>query len=162
MHVPAFTSLLDGYYLQFNDTGPNGGSSTYVNRYTILFDVMVPGPLNWTPFFNANPYNANDADFYLAPDGSVGITAIYSATNVVAENAWHRIAFVADLANSTMAFYVNGTQVAAGTQVAQAWMGDGPYIQTWTLVPISSCSTNPRAPTPTSSTLAASPLSTAS
>ena len=123
MHVPAFTSPLDGYYLQFNDTGPNGGSSTYVNRYTILFDVMVPGPLNWTPFFNTDPYNGNDADFYLAPEGSVGITAIYSAAAVVAENAWHRIAFVVDLANSAMAFYVNGTQVAAGTQAGSGLDG---------------------------------------
>jgi hypothetical protein len=118
MHVPAFTDAFGGYVLSFNDTGPNAPTGAYVNRYTVLFDVMVPEPLGWTPFFNTDPNNTlyNDADLYVAPDGSVGISAIYSTTNVVASNAWYRIAFVADLANSTMAFYVNGAQVATGSQ----------------------------------------------
>ena len=50
----------------------------YINRYTLMFDMLVPSPwsLTWlVPFFNTDPYNlsGNDADFYLYGDGSVGI-----------------------------------------------------------------------------------------
>lgn len=112
MHAPAFTSDTDGYYLSFADSGPNAGTNALLNRYTILFDVMEPGPLNWTAFFNTDPYNLNDADFYLASDGSIGIGGGgYSAAGVITPGSWNRIAFVADLDANTLTYYVNGTNV---------------------------------------------------
>jgi len=112
MHVPAFTSDIDGYWLTLTDSGHNAGTNQYINRYTVVFDMLVPGPLNWMPFFNTDPYNFNDADFYLAPDGSVGIGGGgYSATGVITPNTWNRIAFVADLEANTLTYYVNGTNV---------------------------------------------------
>lgn len=124
MHVPSFASDTDGYYLSFADSGPNTGTNALLNRYTVLFDVMVPGPLNWTAFFNTDPYNLNDADFYLAPDGSVGIGGGgYSATGVIAPGSWNRIAFVADLTANTLAYYVNGISVKAraATGIGGRW-----------------------------------------
>ena len=115
MHVPAFGNAANGYNLTLNNTGPNGGGS-YVNQYTMIFDVLSPNNLNWTPFFNTDPGNGNDADFYLAYDGSVGISSIYSAANVIAADTWYRIAFVANLSSGTMSYYVNGTLVASGSQ----------------------------------------------
>lgn len=114
MHVPAFTATANGYNLTLADTGPNGGGS-YVNQYTMLFDVLSPNSLNWTPFFNTEPANANDADFYLASDGTIGIGSIYSSP-VISADTWYRIAFVADLSSSTMSYYVNGNLVASGSQ----------------------------------------------
>jgi hypothetical protein len=112
IHVPAFTSDTDGYYLNFADSGPNTGTNAFLNRYTILFDVLVPGPLDWTAFFNTDPYNLNDADFYLAADGSIGIGGGgYSAIGVITPGSWNRIAFVADLEANTLTYYVNGTNV---------------------------------------------------
>jgi hypothetical protein len=124
MHVPAFTSDTDGYYLNFADSGPNTGTNAFLNRYTILFDVMVPGPLDWTAFFNTDPYNLNDADFYLAADGSIGIGGGgYSAINVIAPDSWNRIAFVADLEANTLTYYINGTNVKtrAATGIGGRW-----------------------------------------
>jgi hypothetical protein len=115
MHVPAFTFDDDGYQLSFNNSGPNVGTTTNINRYTIIFDMLVPSPwpVNYiVPFFNTEPYNLNDADFYLYGDGSIGIGGGgYSSAGVVASNVWCRIAFVADLANNTLTYYVNGTNV---------------------------------------------------
>lgn len=117
MHVPAFTLNTDGYLLQFNDSGPNGGASAYINRYTLVFDMLVPGPTPWpawvVPYFNANPYNLDsDADFYLSGAGEIGIgSGGYSATNTITADTWYRIAFVADLKANTLAYYVNGTNV---------------------------------------------------
>jgi hypothetical protein len=112
MHVPAFSSDTDGYHLNFVDSGPNTGTNAQINRYTIVFDLLVPGPLDWTALFNTDPYNLNDADFYVAPDGSVGIGGGgYSAAGVITPGSWNRVALVADLEANTLNFYVNGTNV---------------------------------------------------
>lgn len=116
MHVPGFTSDIDGYWLTFNQTAPNVGTNDYINRYTLVMDVLIPGPFDadyLVPFFNTDPFNFNDADFYLAGDGSIGIGSGYSATGVIAPNTWYRIAFVADLLGNTLTYYVNGTNVAS-------------------------------------------------
>jgi len=117
VRVPVLPNIGNGYLLTFNDTGPNGGGA-YVNQYTVIYDILSPGAPNWTALFNTNPGNpaGNDADFYFAPDRSVGIGSIYSSAGVIASDTWYRIAFVANLSSGTMTYYVNGTQVAAGSQ----------------------------------------------
>jgi len=112
MHVPAFTSDTDGYQLSFANSGPNTGTNAYLNRYTLIFDMLEPEPVNWTALFNTDPYNLNDADFYIADDGSVGIGGGgYSAAGTITPGTWNRVAFVADLAANTLTYYVNGTAV---------------------------------------------------
>ena len=116
LRAPAFTGIGSGYAATFTDSPPNGGGA-YINQYTMIFDVLLPTPVNWFPFFNTNPGNpaGNDADFYVAPDGSIGIAAIgYSATSLIAANTWYRIAFAADLAVGTVTYYRNGSPVFAG------------------------------------------------
>jgi hypothetical protein len=115
MRVPAFSTTSQGYHATFNFTGPNGGGS-YVNQYTMVFDVLSPSSVNWSPFFNADPGNGNDADFYISPDGAIGIGELgYSANGVISADTWYRIAFAADLAAGSVAYYVNGNQVALRT-----------------------------------------------
>ena len=114
MHVPAFTSAANGYTLELANSGPNGGGS-YINAYTVLFDVYIPSP--WpmdymVPFFNTNPNNGNDADFYLYGDGEIGIGGGgYSAPGALTPDTWYRVAFVADCAAGTLSYYVNGVNV---------------------------------------------------
>jgi len=115
MRVPAFTDGANGYLLELTDSGPNGGGG-YINQYTFVFDVFSPGDLNWTPFFNTNPGNGNDADFYIDPTGRIGIAALgYSDPGVVAADAWHRVAFAADLGAGTVSYYVDGVSVKDST-----------------------------------------------
>ncbi len=111
MHVPALANLGNGYHLKLNDSGPNGGGD-YINQYTIIFDILSPGSINWTPFFNAAPNNGNDADWYIADDGSLGIGVLgYSSAGIIAPDTWYRVAFAADLGVGTVSYYVNGTSV---------------------------------------------------
>jgi hypothetical protein len=128
MHVPGFTLDSDGYWLVFNDSGPNVGTNASINRYTLLFDMLLPNlnaenaPEYIVPLFNTDPYNLDDADFYLRTNGSVGIGyGGYSAPDVIQSNVWFRLAFVADLATSTLTYYVNGTNV--GSQSADGLRG---------------------------------------
>jgi len=115
MHVPAFAALDNGYHLTFHESGMNGGGA-YINCYTFIADVLIPAPLGYTAFFNANPANpaGNDADFYIAPDGGIGIGS-YSPAGTIATNTWYRIAFASDLASNRLAFFVNGAQVKENT-----------------------------------------------
>jgi len=115
MHVPSLTGSANGYLLSFADSGPNGGGA-YINRFTIVMDVLIPGALDWTALFNTDPANGNDADWYVAPDGSLGIAELgYSGTNLIASNTWNRLTFAADLGAGTVVFYQNGTAVLTRT-----------------------------------------------
>jgi glycerophosphoryl diester phosphodiesterase len=120
MRVPAFTGINNGYHLSFADSGPNGGGA-YINRFTFLADILIPGTLNWTALFNTNPENANDADWYVDANGRLGIGSPlgYSNPSTISARAWHRIAFVADLGAGAVTYYRNGSQVyqRAGTSL---------------------------------------------
>lgn len=115
MHVPAFTDAANGYLLSLNASGPNGGGA-YINQYTFIADLYSPGAAGWQAIFNTAPDNGNDADFYVADDGSVGIGALtYSPAGTIQQNTWYRIGFAADLAAGVVKFYVDGQVVAAST-----------------------------------------------
>jgi hypothetical protein len=110
LNLPAIASQSDGFNLALNATGPNGGGA-YVNQYSIIFDLYSPGAPNWQALFNTDPDNTNDADWYIAPDSSLGIGDLgYSAVNAVQQDAWYRLAFTADLGAGRVTYYVNGSQ----------------------------------------------------
>ena len=114
MRVPAFSNSANGYHVTLNGSTPNGGGA-YINQFTIVFDLLIPAPLGWTPLFNTNPQNANDADFFVDANGRVGIGAIgYSTNGAITSNAWHRVAFAADLATNSATYYVDGRPVFTG------------------------------------------------
>jgi hypothetical protein len=100
-----------GYDLTFADTAPNGGGQ-YVNQYTFLIDVLVPGVLDYVPLFQTNTDNTNDADWYIAPDGAFGIGDLgYTAASLIEPGTWHRLGFVADLALNDVRYYLDGARV---------------------------------------------------
>jgi hypothetical protein len=75
-------------------------------------DLLIPDSLNWTALFNTDPTNGNDADWYVAPDGSFGIGELgYSEVGLITPNTWNRLTFAADLGAGTVVFYLNGTAV---------------------------------------------------
>jgi len=111
LHAPGFALGGNGYNLTFASTGPNGGGA-YVNQYSFVFDIMLPGAGGWSALFNTDPGNGNDADFYVAPDGSLGIGDLgYSPVGTIANNTWYRIGFTADLGAGQVSYYVNGLPV---------------------------------------------------
>jgi hypothetical protein len=111
MHVPALAAKENGYLVTLSESGPNGNGA-YINRYSILIDLLIPGTLNWTALFNTAVDNANDADWYVGPDGALGIGALgYAPAATIAPNTWYRLGFVADLASGVVAYYRNGVPI---------------------------------------------------
>jgi hypothetical protein len=113
LRIPGYADPADFPRLTFNDSGANGGGA-YINQYTVAMDVYIPGTHTWLPFFNTNPLNAsgNDADFYVSPEGAIGIGALgYSVEGIITPDAWHRVVFAADLTAGVVTFYLDGTQI---------------------------------------------------
>lgn len=115
LSVPAFTAPEDGFNLSLDKSGPNGGGA-YINRYTIIFDLYSPGASGWQALFQTDPENTtatnNDADWYIAPDNSLGIGELgYTAANAMPQDTWYRIAFAADLSIGRVTYYINGFPV---------------------------------------------------
>jgi hypothetical protein len=110
IRVPGFTNDANGYLLSFNESGANGGGA-YINRFTFIADVLVPGTMGWTALFNTNPENGNDADWFIDTAGHLGITELGYSTATLNSNIWYRIAFVADLGANTVRYHVNGALV---------------------------------------------------
>lgn len=114
MRVPALQDGANGYNLTMPTTPV--GTEDSVNRYTMVWDILSPGDINWTPLFNTAPGNGNDADFYISDGGALGIGALgYSADGVVAPDTWYRVAFAANLGAGRVTIYVNGVPVHTRT-----------------------------------------------
>ena len=110
LRVPAFGAPTEGIDLSFL-SGPNGGGQ-YLNQFTFVFDVLVPSPLDWTPFFNTNPGNANDSDFFVRSDSALGIGDLgYSPAGTFIADAWQRVIFTADLGAGIVKYFVDGVLV---------------------------------------------------
>jgi hypothetical protein len=94
---------------------PNGGG-LYLNQFSVVMDIYMAGPHAWLPLFNTNTGNANDADWYVSPNGALGIGALgYSANGAVIAGAWHRVLFAADLGAGTVSMYLDGAPVRQRT-----------------------------------------------
>lgn len=108
--IPLLPTGKHGVHLTM-PTVPNGGGA-YLNQYTMVWDVLIPGNLYWTPLFNTNPDNGNDADFYVTDTGALGIGDLqYSPAGAIQADQWYRIGFTADLAKGEVTYYVNGSPV---------------------------------------------------
>jgi hypothetical protein len=115
LRAPGFTATGNGYLASFENSGPNGGG-IYINQFTLIFDLLIPGTMGWVPLFNTNPANANDADFHVTDTGAVGIGVIgFSAPGLITPNTWNRIAFAANLTAGTVVYYINGSPVFSGS-----------------------------------------------
>ncbi|HEY9509944.1 MAG TPA: endonuclease/exonuclease/phosphatase family protein [Verrucomicrobiae bacterium] len=111
--IPQLPSVNNGFLVTFNN--PANGGGAYINQYTIVQDLLIPGPINWTALFNTDPENSNDADFYISDTAAIGSTYGYSSP-VISPNTWHRIANVADLIAGTVSLYVDGILVFQNTK----------------------------------------------
>ena len=109
--TPAANDNSLGYDLTFADSPPNGGGE-YINQYTFLIDILVPGTLDFVPLFQSDTENLDDAEWYITPDGSFGTALLgYTEPGLIASGTWHRLGFTADFAANDVRYYLDGTRV---------------------------------------------------
>ncbi len=126
-----------GGYVMTHGAAPNGGGS-YVNQYTLIYDVYYPPASDgtWRSLLQTDLSNSSDGDLFVNPDNGIGISSIYNG-NVTA-GAWHRLAFAIDLTGTetgtattpVIAKFIDGVKVGNQTTGLDAGM-DG----RWSLDP---------------------------
>lgn len=95
----------------FHRMGANGGGLK-TNRYTMIYDVLAPSPVQWHAFFQTDLQNTEDADYFMRASGSVdliGRGGLGYSTEPLARNRWHRLVFTFDATNQgEVRVYVDG------------------------------------------------------
>jgi len=94
----AYTVGLGDSFSLNHGIAPNGGSSTYVNQYTLLWDLYLPPQTEnaWRSLLQtATLPTSNDGDYFISPNDNIGVGAIGYSSNTLPASTWHRIVFSA-------------------------------------------------------------------
>lgn len=94
------------YYTCTHGIPANGGGS-YVNEYSIMFDVMIDNPQEYHCFFQTNQSNSNDGDMFINPNDQIGISGTGYTGFSLKANKWYRIVITVDL-GSSLRYYIDG------------------------------------------------------
>ncbi len=106
---------LGSYYTMTHGIAPNGGGS-FVNQYSILFDVNYPASSagSWRTLMQTNPANDNDGEYFLHPtDESWGVGDLTYTDNATtgeffsSADTWYRAVLTFDLGNAVN-LYIDG------------------------------------------------------
>jgi hypothetical protein len=106
-----------GTYLHGKPGLPPNGGGQYVNKYTVIMDVMFPDRSpsgGWASLWQTNEANANDGDWFVNPEGGLGISGVYGdGGSPIQDGVWYRVALVVDLSAGagTLTSFKDGVQV---------------------------------------------------
>jgi len=86
--------------------------SSSSGAFATIISKGITSNRDWAVYINMASSNARDISFYYSP--SSGDYNVASSAGVITYDVWQHVAVVSD--NSAIKIYVNGTQVASGTQ----------------------------------------------
>jgi hypothetical protein len=78
------------YYKMEHLISPKNGESK-VNEYTLQYDFKITETGTWRSFFQTAVNNSGDADFFINPNGEIGVAAIGYSGKSINPNEWYRI-----------------------------------------------------------------------
>ena len=84
---------------------PSAGNK--VNEYTLLFDFKITETGSWRSFFQTAANNSGDADFFINPNGNIGVAAVGYSDITVTPNEWYRL-IVSVKNGEFIKIYMNG------------------------------------------------------
>jgi hypothetical protein len=128
------------HYRVDHGAAPNGGGNgTYVNQFSILWDVSFPQSSagSWRTFWQSSTTNANDGELFIrpsGPQGAIGVGDLGYSTNTLAADTWYRVVMTVENGVSSKV-YVNGVEWIDG--------GAEPIDGRFSLDTITSASGNP-------------------
>ena len=108
MSFPA-TSPSQGFIMHHGAV-PNGDGA-FVNRYTLIMDLMFPTESTgkWRALLQTSTANANDGDFFVNNGNGIGISGQYQGR--ILPNTWHRVVASVNLNDRTLSKYIDGILV---------------------------------------------------
>ena len=101
------------YYISPHGISPNGGGNK-VNSYTIVMDVKIPSLGQWYTFYQTEPANTEDGDWFLNSSGNMGVGATGYTSSKLKSGDWYRVA-ISVLNGVRHDYYIDGQKVLAGT-----------------------------------------------
>ena len=111
-----------GYYTLTHGLAGNGGG-TYVNEWTLVYDIKCPRTSKYSSLLQTSPANNNDGDLFVKLNGAVGVGDTgYSLEGAVPANTWFRLV-VRVACGKMYELWINGVRVLNG----QAFPVDGRY-----------------------------------
>lgn len=91
--------------------GANGGGGK-TNTFSMVFDVLAPSPSQWHAFFQTDPGNTADADFFMRASGTVdliGRGGLGYSNQPLPRDRWHRLVLTFDASTQgAVRAYVDG------------------------------------------------------
>lgn len=106
LKFPAFTNQQG---LLFDTASSANGGGSMINQYTMIWDILIPdvAAQGYMSFYQTDPTNSNDGEFFLKSNGTIGIGGQYNGN--IQSNNWYRIAVVVDnTTDPTYYSYING------------------------------------------------------
>jgi len=95
------------YYECYHDIPANGGSTDWVNEFTIVIDVKIPQSGQWYCFYQTSYANSNDGDWFINPSGAVGVGDTGYSSETINPDEWYRLAISVNLGDH-YDYYLDG------------------------------------------------------
>jgi hypothetical protein len=110
----------ESYFECMHNMAPNGGSSDWVNNYTVLMDVRISSTAIWHALIQTSlAPEDSDADLFIRTTGKVGVGAIGYSDETLHTDVWCRLVASVSLGtNETSHFdiYLDGNLIRRGTR----------------------------------------------
>ena len=101
------------YYKLTHLISPKDGDKK-VNEYTLQFDFKISENGSWRSFFQTDASNSSDGDFFINPNGEIGVAAVGYSGFSVTPNEWYRL--IISVKNGTQFnVYLDGKLITNGT-----------------------------------------------
>ncbi len=102
------------FYRCYHDIPANGdGDPAWVNRFTIVMDVRIPSVGQYYCLYQTNYGNGNDGDWFINPNGQVGITDTGYSEYTLVPGDWYRLAISVNLGEH-YDYYLDGQLLQIG------------------------------------------------
>ncbi len=107
------------FYRCNHDIEANGayGNAEWVNQFTIVMDIRIPELDQWYCFYQTNWENSNDGDWFVDPDGQVGVGDTGYSEYVLIPGDWYRVAISVNL-GVHYNYYLDGQLLQIGGEQA--------------------------------------------
>ncbi len=81
---------LGSYYFVNHEIAASKGNKR-VNEFSLVFDVKIPKKSLWYTLFQEDLTNKNDGNWFIKPEGNLGVGGTNYSETALKENEWYRV-----------------------------------------------------------------------